>query len=147
MYGQRHLRDDQAADELVQQVLLAVIEAARAGRIEQPDRIDAFVLGTARNISWDMRRADGRQRRVAARAGAGLPEGWEPEWPRVDRLRLEACLGKLGPRERTIVMMTFAEDRSADDIGSALQLTPGNVRVIRHRALAQLQSCVEGGAG
>ncbi len=65
--------------------------------------------------------------------------------PRVDRIRLEGCLGGLEPRERVVVTMTFAEDRTAEEISEALSLTAGNVRVIRHRALARLRSCVEGG--
>jgi RNA polymerase sigma-70 factor (ECF subfamily) len=145
-YGLRHLRDEQAACDLVQQVLLAVIEAVRQGRVEDPARLDAFVLGTARNISWDMRRFALRQSRVAEKASVGLPEGWEPAWPRVEGARLEHCLGELEARERAIVMMTFAEDRTADEIASALSLSAGNVRVIRHRALASLRTCVEGGA-
>lgn len=145
VYGLRHLRDEQAARDLVQQVLLGTIEALREGRVENPDRIDAFVLGTARNIARDMRRSGMRQLRVAENASAGLPEGWEPEWPRVDRIRLEGCLRGLEPRERVLVTMTFAEDRTAEEISKALSLTTGNVRVIRHRALARLRSCVEGG--
>ena len=145
VYGLRHLRDEQAARDLVQQVLLATIEALRQARVQSPERIDAFVLGTARNIARDMRRSGVRQKRTAEKASAGLPEGWEPEWPRVDRIRLEGCLGGLEPRERVVVTMTFAEDRTAEEISDALSLTAGNVRVIRHRALARLRSCVEGG--
>lgn len=145
MYGLRHLRNEQAARDLVQQVLLAAIEALRQGRVESPDRINAFVLGTARNIARDMRRSALRQKRVAEQASAALPEGWEPEWPRVDRIRLEGCLQGLEPRERAVVTMTFAEDRTAEEIGEALRLSAGNVRVIRHRALARVRSCVEGG--
>jgi RNA polymerase sigma-70 factor, ECF subfamily len=145
MYGQRHLKDEQAAHDLVQQVLLAVLEAARQGRIENPERIDAFVLGTARNICWDMRRASARQRRLAERAAAELPEAWEPVWPRLELERLWHCLGELDGRARTVIAMTFAEERSAEEIGAALALTPGNVRVLRHRALARLQDCVGGG--
>lgn len=145
MYGLRHLRDEQAARDLVQQVLLAVIEALRQGRVASPVRIDAFVLATARNISRDMRRSDLRQKRVAEQASAALPEGWEPEWPRADRVRLEGCLRGLEPRERAVMTMTFAEDRGAEEIGQALGLTSGNVRVIRHRTLRRLRSWLEGG--
>jgi len=50
-YRLRHLRDERAARDLVQQVLLATIEALRQARVGSPERIDAFVLGTARNIA------------------------------------------------------------------------------------------------
>jgi RNA polymerase sigma-70 factor (ECF subfamily) len=144
MYGLRHLRDAQAAQDLVQHVLVAVLEALRAGRVEEPARLEAYVLGTCRNATMDMRRGDARQRRIAERAAAELPEGYEPEWARVDRSRLENCLRGLEPREFSVVIATFVDERDTHEIGETLQLTPGNVRVIRHRALARLQACVEG---
>jgi RNA polymerase sigma-70 factor (ECF subfamily) len=143
-YGLRHLRDTAAADDLVQHVLLAVLTALREGRLEDPSRLDAYVLGTCRNAVMDMRRGEARQRRVAERATAGLPQGYEPGWATVDRGRLEHCLRGLEPRDRAVVLATFVEDRDADDIGQAMKLTTGNVRVIRHRALARLLDCVEG---
>lgn len=145
-YGLRHLRDRAAAEDLVQHVLLAVLQSLREGRVEDRGRLDAYVLGTCRNAVMDMRRGDARQRRVAERASAGLPEGYEPETLTVDRLRLENCLRGLEARDRAVVLATFVEDRDADEIGLAMQLSPGNVRVIRHRALARLQACVEGSA-
>jgi RNA polymerase sigma-70 factor (ECF subfamily) len=144
-YGLRHLRDATAAQDLVQQVLLTVLEALREGRVQDPSRMDAYVFGTCRNTVMDMRRANARQRRVAERASAGLPEGYVPDWASLDRGPLEGCLQALEPRDRAVVVATFVEDRDADDIGAAMKLTPGNVRVIRHRALARLLACLEGG--
>ena len=48
LYGLRHLRSGSAADDLVQQVLLKLLEALRAGRVREPDKLPQFVLGTCR---------------------------------------------------------------------------------------------------
>ncbi|HSJ99424.1 MAG TPA: sigma-70 family RNA polymerase sigma factor, partial [Myxococcota bacterium] len=42
LYGRRHLRDDAAADDLAQQVLLMAIEKLRAGELREPERIASF---------------------------------------------------------------------------------------------------------
>jgi DNA-directed RNA polymerase specialized sigma24 family protein len=63
LYGLRHLRDRQAAADLVQQVLLVTLERLRAGEVREPDRIASFVLGTCRMTVLDMRR--GTRRREA----------------------------------------------------------------------------------
>ncbi|MGE3843322.1 MAG: RNA polymerase sigma factor, partial [Vicinamibacterales bacterium] len=46
LYGLRHLRSPSSADDLVQQVLVKVIEALRAGRLREPEKLAHFVLGT-----------------------------------------------------------------------------------------------------
>jgi RNA polymerase sigma-70 factor (ECF subfamily) len=145
-YGLRHLRDEERARDLVQQVLLAVVEALRVGRVLETDQLDAYVFGTCRHAVSDLRRGESRRRRIAERAAAELPSDYEPAWARVDRARLETCLRGLVPRDRAIVLATFVEDRDAEEIGIAFDLSAGNVRVIRHRALARLQACVEGAA-
>lgn len=142
-FGLRHLRNGSDADDLVQVVLLAVLSALRAGRIEDPARIGAYVIGTCRNAVMDMRRGATRRERLADRSAAELPEGYVPAWGAVDHVHVERCLAELEPRDRMIVVGTFLEDRDADEIARALSLTPGNVRVIRHRALARLHECVE----
>src|SRR5213083_2327513 len=50
LYGRKHLRDDDRARDLVQGALVIVLEAARAGSIEDPERLDRFVLGTCRHL-------------------------------------------------------------------------------------------------
>jgi RNA polymerase sigma-70 factor (ECF subfamily) len=56
LYGLRHLRDPQAAADLVQQVLLITLERLRAGEIREPERIASFVLGTCRMTVLELRR-------------------------------------------------------------------------------------------
>jgi len=144
LYGLRHLGDDDAASDLVQQVMLAVIEAARAGRIENPERVGAFVLGTCRYAVWDRRRGEQRARQAAAQEAAVQATVLEADLHPIDRVQLERCVGNLPARESTVVRMSFHEDRPAQEIADLLGLTAGNVRVIRHRALSALRRCLEG---
>jgi RNA polymerase sigma-70 factor (ECF subfamily) len=57
---------------------------------------------------------------------------------------LAECLDRLSERPRAVLMMTFYAERDAAEIAEELTLSPGNVRVTRHRALAQLRLCMEG---
>ena len=144
-YGLCHLRDSAAAEDLVQQVLLIVLQALRAGRVEDVDNLDKYVFGTCRNTAMDIRRSNARQRRIADAAATALPEGYELPWQLADRARLDTCLDKLEARARNVVLATFVDQRDADEVGRSMGLSAGNVRVIRHRALAHLHDCMEGG--
>src|SRR3954451_6435900 len=69
LYGLRHLRDEELARDLAQAVLLAVLEAARAGRVNEDDKLERFVLGTCRNVAARL-----REKAARARPGAGDDE-------------------------------------------------------------------------
>jgi RNA polymerase sigma-70 factor, ECF subfamily len=142
-YGARHLRERQSVDDLLQRVLLAVVQALRTGRVEDPDRIGGYILTTCRRTTWEMNRGAWREAGVVS--DAALEEiGVEPEWRTIDRAALDRCLGRLPTRERVVIVGTFCDELSSDRIAAHLTTTAGHVRVIRHRALAQLQSCMEG---
>ena len=40
------------------------------------------------------------------------------------------------------MVLTFFADKPADEVGTELAISAGNVRVIRHRALARLRGCL-----
>ncbi|HET7198668.1 MAG TPA: sigma-70 family RNA polymerase sigma factor [Burkholderiales bacterium] len=144
LYGLRHLRDPHAAADLVQQVLMTLLESLRAGKIRQPERIASFVLGTCRMTVLDIRRGAARRRALLETYGA-VEEAVEDTAPRpLDEARLAGCLGKLDERSRSVVLSAFVGDEPAGKTAAELGLTPGNVRVIRHRALARLRECMEG---
>jgi RNA polymerase sigma-70 factor, ECF subfamily len=64
----------------------------------------------------------------------------------LDAPRLAACLRALADRDRLVVLLTFYADREAPRIAADLGVSPGAVRVIRHRAMARLRDCVLGDA-
>ena len=143
LYGLRHLRDEQAAADLVQQVLMIAIESIRAGKVHEPEKIESFVLGTCRMVVLEIRRGGARRERLLAQYLPPVPSFPEPA-PDLDRLT--GCLGKLAERERSVVVMTFYEEHSSGTVAGSLGLTKENVRVIRHRALGRLRKCMAGGA-
>lgn len=145
LYGLRHLRDRQAAADLVQQVLLMTLERLRAGKVREPERVASFVLGSCRMTVLEMRRGT-RRRETLLETWGGAAEAFEtPEPLALDRDRLAGCLEALAERERSVVVLSFFADKPADEVGAELAISGGNVRVIRHRALARLRECM--GAG
>jgi RNA polymerase sigma-70 factor (ECF subfamily) len=142
LYGLRHLRSEDRARDLVQAVLLAVLVAARASRIEDPERLDRFVLGTCRHASMRIRDLDARAMLVGDEELDVTPFLQETEF--VDTGSLVGCIAALDLRGRVVVMMSFLEERSADEIAKALETTAGNVRVVRHRAIGALRRCLDG---
>lgn len=143
LYGLRHLRTPAAADDLMQQVMLMMIERLRAGTLRDPERLASFVFGICRMVVLEQRRGTLRRERLLEIYGDALvPE--EARAPDPDRGRLVDCLERLPERERTILLLTFYDDMPAEALARDLHLTPGNVRVIRHRGLERLRNCVSG---
>jgi len=142
LYGLRHLRDEQAAQDLTQQVLLTMLEALRAGRLQDPDKLASFVLGTCRMTVLNDRRGTSRRERLLAQFGPELLEPPEPPGPILDREKLARCVQSLKERERTVVVMTFYDEQTGTDVASFLGVSAANVRVIRHRAIHQLRDCM-----
>jgi RNA polymerase sigma-70 factor, ECF subfamily len=143
LYGLRHLRDEAAAADLMQQVMILMIERLRAGTLREPERLASFVFGICRRVVLDLHRGYSRRERLLETYGEALlpPEAPPPD---LDHERLAHCLERLPERERTVLLLTFYDDMPADALARELDLSPANVRVIRHRGLARLRACVTG---
>jgi RNA polymerase sigma-70 factor (ECF subfamily) len=148
LYGLRHLRDEDDARDLVQQVMLLAIEKLRGGAIRDADQIASFVLGVSRTMAKDWKRREWRREQLrdaflpASMAAAPARD------PSLDIDHLETCLARLADRERMVLLLTFYAEKTGSDVGKELRLTEGNVRVIRHRAIDRLRTCMtsrEGG--
>ncbi len=145
-WGLKHLRDDAAALDLGQHVLLVVLEALRAGRVDDIDRVGAFVVGTCKMTLAAWQRGERRRSALLDQFGPGFADVAEMREVAIDRRRLASCFERLAPRARTLLLLAYFGERETDEIAGELQMSTGNVRVLRHRALQQLQACMEGAA-
>jgi len=141
LYGLRHLRSPSAADDLMQQVLLKVLEALRTARLRERDKLAQFVLGTCRMTVLDLRRSTHRQEELLATFGGDLAPS-QPPMPRLDDRQLARCVQALKERERSVVVMTFYDEQTAAETARSLGTSEAHVRVIRHRAIQQLRVCM-----
>jgi RNA polymerase sigma-70 factor, ECF subfamily len=141
LYGLKHLRDEDRARDLVQTVLVTVIESLRAGRIDDLGRIDRFMLGTARNHVARRRHQDARAEPTEL-ADLDIASVL-PQLDAVDVDALMRCIGGLDARAQTVLHLSFYREQPADAIASILDTSPGNVRMLRHRAIEQLRDCLE----
>lgn len=146
LYGLKHLRSATAAADLVQDVLIMTLDKLRAGEIHEPARIASFVLGTCRQMVIDQGRGQRRRERILNTYAEDFPMADMTQQAPLDIQRLEECLDHLPPRERTVLVMSFYNDASAETVASELSTSAANVRVIRHRGIEHLRDCVTGGA-
>jgi RNA polymerase sigma-70 factor, ECF subfamily len=137
-YGQRHLDSDAEVDDLVQEVLLRVLDLLRSGATKDVRAIGSFVIGVSRNVLRERRRSAQRKREILG----DCPEGARvtPPLPMFDLVRLAACVDRLPAWDWDVIRRSYCDEESAVAIARALDLTEGNVRVIRHRAISQLRA-------
>lgn len=147
LYGRKHLRDRDLAEDLVQQVMVVTLERLRGARVRDPERIASFVLSTCRLTATDLRRTAARRAQLLEQYGEALVPACAAEPTHaLDRDRLLRCLERLAERERSVILTSFFEMKDAEAIARELRLTPGHLRVVRHRAIGRLRTCMEAGA-
>jgi RNA polymerase sigma factor (sigma-70 family) len=135
--------DREAARELVQDVLMAVIVAVRKGQLHDSDKLAAFVHGTARNLINNRLRNESQQPQMEPLpedlAQTGLARQLEDE----ERARLvHQALQRLDPDDRRILHMTLVEGRKPGEIAAALGLTAEVVRTRKLRAARKVADLI-----
>jgi RNA polymerase sigma-70 factor (ECF subfamily) len=90
----------------------------------------------------ELRRGAQRRERLLEQFGADLLVPARSSGSHFDHEQLARCMEALKERDRTVVVMTFYDERTGADLAGFLGLSESNVRVIRHRALHQLRQCM-----
>ncbi len=135
----RRIGENEAARELANDVLIAVVCALRAHRLAEPTKLRAFVRGTVRNIANNFLRL----RSARPHEEPLPPDIAAKETPdRVEqRERLAVMrrgLAGLQPMDREILRLTFVDGLRPHQIARDLGVSSEVVRTRKSRALHRL---------
>lgn len=126
--------DREVARDLLQETLLAALQAIRGGLLSEPEKLEGFLQGTARNVANGYLRT--RSRRPLSRFS---PDAIPIEAP--DLLETEQrdaavrqALAELEPLDRDILTRTLVDGQKPAFIAEELGLDPVNVRQRKSRA-------------
>lgn len=126
----RRLGDVDAADDLARQTLDRVTEAVRSNQAGGPETVPAFVFQT-----------------VLALCGQHRPEPGPQQvsrFPGPERLAsVQRAIAGLRRDDRELLRLMYADDIEPEEIARRLSLSPGALRVRKHRALQRLAQLEE----
>ncbi|MGA2182027.1 MAG: RNA polymerase sigma factor [Bryobacteraceae bacterium] len=129
--------DRDTVEELAQEILMAVVCAARDGRVREPENLAAFVYGVARNLLNDRLRRRSREKSDPLRPGDDFPApdpGPEDERVRIARREIE----RLDPVDRNILLMTLVQGLKPGEIAAAMRMPSDVVRQRKSRSLKKI---------
>jgi len=141
-YCRAHLPDRETAEDVTQEVMMAVVRGLPALR-GGDSRLRAYVFGIAtRQVALSYRSAYRRRETPFDE----VPDGAEPAaGPEAlaelgeTRSELVELLARLSDLQRQVVLLRVAAELSTEETGDVLGLSPGAVRVAQHRALIALR--------
>lgn len=136
----RLLRNPADAEDATQDVFMRAFTRLHQYRPGQP--FGAWLQGIARHRCLDMLRArkptaelaDADAARPAAGLQAAASDVEETAMARLDAERVRAALGRLGERERTLLVLRYWEDQPVEAVAHAVGIAEGAARVALLRA-------------
>ena len=144
LFALRRLRDAAAAEDVAQEVLRRVLEALRADRLRNPAALPGFVFQTAHHVVLQQHRGTGREVRALQRMHSGAERAAAP----ADSLTLliseerrqavRAALDRMDAGDRDLLISLYQDHAEPVQVAARLAITPGALRVRKHRALKRL---------
>jgi RNA polymerase sigma-70 factor (ECF subfamily) len=143
IFGMRRLGNRADAEDMAQDALQRVAKALDENRLREPGALPGFVFQTARHVCQQWLRNRGRERRALANYGSGASEV-DDSAPLTDLIDVERrravrlALQSLAAEDRQLLECLYALDSDPEDLARELGITPGALRVRKHRALKRL---------
>jgi RNA polymerase sigma-70 factor (ECF subfamily) len=144
VFALRRLGDAAQAEDLAQEALRRTTSALREGRVDSLDALPAFVFQTATHLCLHHYRARGREKRALAQV-ATTTDGVAPDPHPLDglvsdeaRAAVRGALSALGADDRRLLNSLYFEQVEPTELARQLGITPGALRVRKHRAHARL---------
>jgi RNA polymerase sigma-70 factor, ECF subfamily len=134
-YIHRLTGDAAAADDILQKAFIRFLTASPAPLTDEHRR--RWIFRTATNLALDHFRQTKRERgRAEAMAGRDALRYAVPRDP--GQLDMMETFRQLKPRERALLWLAHVEEEAHEDIGEALGVKRGSVKVLLFRARRRL---------
>jgi RNA polymerase sigma-70 factor, ECF subfamily len=143
VYLSRMTGDGRLADDLLQETYYRFLRSRST--FESDDHRRHYLFRIATNLAHDHRRR--------ARPDAPAPDadrtpaaaGWTAERA-AQHIDLGRAMGRLKPRERSLLWLAYAQGWSHEEIAAALGLKTGSLKALLHRARRRLLGLLGGPA-
>jgi len=133
-------RDREAAKDLAQEALMAILQALRQGQLREEMKLAAFIHGITRNVVNNFLRSRARHPHCElddANAGAVDPVEMLESKDRYDHLRRE--LVSFSATDRQILLLYLVDGHSLAEIAERLRLSHVAVRARHARMLRKIK--------
>lgn len=144
LFAARRVHDVAMAEDIAQETLRRVVDALRAGRVQNPEAIAGFVFQTAKHICLHAQRSAGREARAMRRlqdpsdSGDVRPDVLARLVSEERSARVRTALRTLSPDDRDLLRALYFDQVDTGELAAKLGLSLGALRVRKHRALQRL---------
>jgi RNA polymerase sigma factor (sigma-70 family) len=137
--------DRDTANDLSQEILIAVLKALRAGQIRDGEKLGAFIQGTARNIINNYLRSRCRHPEVDIDGieVAGADPVQKMESSERQRLMCEE-LARYSITDQKILLLSLVDGHSLAEVASRLHLSHDAVRARKSRLIRKITKKFQG---
>lgn len=145
------LQDERTAEELTQETFL---KAYRSRETYVPTaKVSTWLFTIAKNGAYDylskkkenlIRISDDEEsdfKNTIEQIESPLLDSEAQLIQEVDRMRIDQCISKLSPRERSVVGLRMFSDMNYEDIASQVDVPVGTVKTLLFRAKEKLKIC------
>jgi len=131
-------RDHEAARDLTQEILIAILKALRDGQLRESTKLAAFIQGTARNLINNYLRSKTHHVEIELDDEAYSADPVE-ELESLERRRLvQRELESFSVTDRQILLLSLVDGHSLADIAQRLNLSHDAVRARKSRAVRKI---------
>jgi RNA polymerase sigma-70 factor (ECF subfamily) len=149
LFAARRVGDATAAEDIAQETLRRVVEALRAGRVENVDAMAGFVFQTAKHVCMHAHRSAGREAQAMRRlgdpsaSGDVQPDALTSLVSEERRARVRTALESLAREDRDLLRALYFDQLDTSELSARLGVSHGALRVRKHRALQRLADVLQ----
>jgi len=144
LFALRRVKDAATAEDIAQEAIRLVVEALKAGRVENLEALPGYTFSTAQHLCLQRFRASSREASALGRLSAEPSADRPTDDPLIAligeerRSAIRRAIADLAPGDRELLTMLYFDEIGSTAAATRLGISPEALRVRKHRALRRL---------